>query len=115
MEHCFAAWPRKVATGCKSVTQVLLFCGREFQLPRARSHSVFPVPPKAEDFNAKPPSKAEGAKPLRLPFFLCSAISQRRHTLWSFLPRINTKKRKSHPQISRITQIGRIILLMILR
>jgi hypothetical protein len=41
------------------------------------------VPPKAEDFNAKTPSKAEGAKPLRLPFFLCSAISQRRHTLWS--------------------------------
>jgi len=35
MEHCFAAWPRKVATGCKSVTQVRLFCGRELQLPRA--------------------------------------------------------------------------------
>jgi len=32
----------------------------------------FPVPPKAEDFNAKTPSKAEGAKPLRLPFFLCA-------------------------------------------
>jgi hypothetical protein len=30
------------------------------------------VPPKAEDFNAKTPSKAEGAKPLRLPFFLCA-------------------------------------------
>ena len=115
MEHCLAAWPRQVAAGCKSVTQARLFCGRELQLPRARSHIVFQVPPKAEEFNAKTPSKAEGAKPLRLPFFLCSAISQRRHTLWSCLPRINTEKRKSHPQISRITQMGGIILLMILR
>jgi hypothetical protein len=30
------------------------------------------VPPKAEDFNAKTPSKPEGAKPPRLPFFLCA-------------------------------------------
>jgi len=30
-----AAWPRQVVAGCQSVTQVLLFCGRELQFPRA--------------------------------------------------------------------------------
>jgi hypothetical protein len=67
MEHCFAAWLRQVAAGCKSVTQVLLFCGRELQLPRARSRIVYQVPPKAEDFNAKEKHKAQ-----REPSFLCA-------------------------------------------
>jgi hypothetical protein len=44
------------------------------------------VPPKAEDFNAKTPSKAEGAKPPRLPFFLCAlALSQGHGKTASFL------------------------------
>jgi len=41
MEHCLAAWLRQVAAGCKSVTQVRLFCGRGFPAPRtpAPTHS----------------------------------------------------------------------------